>query len=95
MVNILPASLKGFTSLKPTEAIVITVIYTASKKLNPSISIYPNVPSSIKPPKSNTGCKSPLKRFKRFIKNIVCNVVENYNFNIKWRRIKKELGIWN
>ena len=83
MVKICPLLLSGLTSLKPTEAIVITVMYTASKKLNPSIKIYPNVPSSINPPNKINGGKSPLKRFKRFNKYILAIVFENYNFNAK------------
>ena len=44
MVNILPCADKGFTSIKPTEAIVMTVIYNASRNRQPSISIYPETP---------------------------------------------------
>ena len=67
MVNILPYGVKGFTSIKPTEEIVMTVIYNASRNFQPSISIYPETPHA----KTNNSSKKAMSSLLGIIVRII------------------------
>ncbi len=58
MVNVRPFSVRGWTSMKPTVVIVMTVMYKDSDSVQPSTRWYPSVPR----PTSRVGMTSRSKR---------------------------------